>query len=295
MEMINIDDNIYAYINEPGTWFRGNSGFIKGNKMNIVIDSLATEDMAKNYINEISRISNVPVRIIVNTHAHGDHAWTNYMFENAINIAQSNYLESINDPTEKLYSKYFPDFDFSRSRYSVPDITVSHGISLYIDEKEIKVMHLPNAHTSGDLIAYIPDNKIVFTGDILFSKPCTPFAMTGSIRGSIMALEFLKSLRARVYVPGHGPVSYGTEKIDAALKYFKFVQSEASKILNSSDDVIAAARSIDLGEYKSWLNPERIIGNISRACMELNNNETMINEDKIISAMMDYKELLERS
>ncbi len=287
--MVKINDDVYAYINEPGTWFRGNSGFINGKRMGMVIDSLATREMTDKYIKEISKISNVPVRIVVNTHAHGDHAWTNYMFENAINIAQANYLEAINDQTEKLYLKYFPELDFSTSKYSVPDITVTHGISLYIDEKEIKVMHLPNAHTTCDLIAYIPDDKIVFTGDILFSRPCTPFAMTGSIRGNIMALEFLKSLRASVYVPGHGPISYKTDNIDAAIKYLKFVQSSAMKIFNSGENFIEASKSIDLGEYKSWLNPERIIGNLARAYMEINNNETMINEDQIIEAMMDYK------
>jgi glyoxylase-like metal-dependent hydrolase (beta-lactamase superfamily II) len=112
---------------------------------------------------------------------------------------------------------------------------------------------------------YLPEEKVIFCGDLLFSEPCTPFALMGSIFGYIRALDLLEDLDADVYVPGHGPLS-GKEAIYKAREYLIFVQEEARKQFDGGVGFYDAAQSIDFGVYESWTEKEeRLIGNVARA------------------------------
>ncbi|MEM4912482.1 MAG: MBL fold metallo-hydrolase, partial [Metallosphaera sp.] len=149
------------------------------------------------------------------------------------------------------------------------------------------------AHTTSDVIVYLPDEKVVFCGDLFFSPPCTPFALMGYISGYIRAIEYLISLNAEVYVPGHGEVGFGNKGLYEELKYLIFVREKArEKLKEGIKDPIKASFEIDLGEYKNWISSERIIGNIARAYSELLGNppaSPIENITQIIAAMMEYR------
>ncbi|WP_243675682.1 MBL fold metallo-hydrolase [Vulcanisaeta distributa] len=116
--------------------------------------------------------------------------------------------------------------DFSGARYTPQDLVFSESLTLYAGDRAIEVKYIGYpAHTVGDVYVYIPDSRVVFTGDLLFAEPCTPFVLFGSVSGSIEALDRLASLNADIYVPGHGPpVSYGRKALYRARDYLVYIR-----------------------------------------------------------------------
>src|SRR5580692_5975734 len=125
------------------------------------------------------------------------------------------------------------------------------------------------AHTTNDSIVWIPDRSVLFCGDLIFNGG-TPFLLMGSVTGAVDVLEqVLAPLGARLVVPGHGPVFEGTGPLDATLDYLRFVLEVAVRAVAAGVAPLAAARDTDLDRFAGWADPERIVGNLHRACAEL--------------------------
>jgi cyclase len=125
------------------------------------------------------------------------------------------------------------------------------------------------AHTTNDSIVWIPDRSVLFCGDLIFNGG-TPFLLMGSVAGAIEVLEqVVRPLNADIIVPGHGPVFSGQGPIDATLGYLRFVLEVAARAREAAVAPLEAARDTDLGPYAGWADPERIVGNLHRACAEL--------------------------
>jgi cyclase len=90
------------------------------------------------------------------------------------------------------------------------------------------------------------------------------------VAGAVEVLEqVVAPLGARLTVPGHGPVFEGTAPLDATLDYLRFVLDVAARAHAAGVTPLAAARDTDLGRFAGWADPERIVGNLHRACAEL--------------------------
>ena len=285
-KMVEVAPNVYAYIQGKGEWFVNNAGLIVGERYAVLIDTLSNEQRTAEMIDKIREVTDKPIRILVNTHGHPDHVWTNHMF-NAIAICHENARKETTTAFVEIYQTLFPDLDFSGAKITPQDVTFERTLKIYAG-REIYLKHPGVAHTTGDCYVYLPEERVVFCGDLLFAKPCTPLALGGSIRGYIKALDELLSLDAEIYVPGHGEVA-GKEEVSAAKEYLEFVYEEARKRLERGMVWYEAALDIDLGEYRDWRESERIMGNIARAYAELKGEEMQFSD--IVEAakrMLEY-------
>ncbi len=286
-----ITDNVYAFIQGNGDWFLSNAGVIIGKEYTIVVDSLTNEKMARNFISEIRRVTDKPIKFLINTHEHEDHLWTNYLF-NAITICHINCREKTLEGMKRgtnPFQNLFSNIDFSGWKYVPQDMTLRDEMSIFIDNKEIKIVYVGYAHTTSDIYVYLPDEKVVFAGDLLFSPPCTPFALMGNIQGYINALESLASLDADAFIPGHGEIAYDRKALYESRDYLIFVRDEARKMIKQGiDDPIKASYQINLGKYSSWINRERIVGNLARAYSDLTKTR-LENVNQILLEMVKYR------
>src|SRR5262249_41900523 len=125
------------------------------------------------------------------------------------------------------------------------------------------------AHTTNDSIVWIPERSVLFCGDLIFNGG-TPFLLMGSVAGAIDVLEHVvRPLGAKITVPGHGPDCGDQGPLAATLDYLRFVLAVAARSLDAGLSPLAAARETDLGRFAGWGDPERIVGNLHRACAEL--------------------------
>lgn len=290
-DMKELRPGTYAYIQSEGTWFIGNAGLVVGEEKAIVIDSLASGEMAKSFIQEIEKITDNPINLLINTHFHGDHIYTNHFFQDATTICDTiTRRETVESSPEEieLYSEIWSEIDFSESKITPQDITFEKEMRIYLENKEIHLNSVGPAHSPSDTFVYLPEEEIVFCGDLVFYL-CTPFTLMGNISNYIDAVGNLMNLDAEIYVPGHGPPCE-KEDLEEVLEYLVLVKKEAEKRFEEGMDYFEAAKDINLGKFADWANPERIVGNVARAYSEFRGEpaDKKLDYQKIFLKMLEY-------
>lgn len=263
-----ISDGIFAFIQPDGTWWINNTGFLVGDKGVVSVDACSTERRTRAYLAAIGRVTRQPVRTLVNTHHHGDHTFGNYLFETATIVAHDNAREAMRAWGPPKSEPYWDAVDWGGVEIAPPFLTFSDEISLFVDDLRCQVRHVGTpAHTTNDSIVWIPERRVLFSGDLLFNGG-TPFLLQGSVSGALVALEALRALGAETIVPGHGEVC-GPDVIDTVLGYVRFLQDLAQRGHADGIAPLDLARQIDLGDFAGLLDSERIVGNLHRAYAEL--------------------------
>ena len=137
----------------------------------------------------------------------------------------------------------------------------------WVDGLKVELISVAPAHTTNDVVAWIPERKVLFGGDVVFNGG-QPFALAGSIEGWLEALDRLRALGAETIVPGHGAVC-GPDVLDDLTAYFRLVQGAARQGLDANIEPLEVARALDLGRFGDWLDGERLPANLHRAYSEL--------------------------
>jgi cyclase len=269
-QLLEVADGVYAYVQPDGTWWINNTGFLTGPQGVFSVDTCSTERRTRAYLGAIGTVTDKPVRTVLNTHHHGDHTFGNALFPTATIVAHERARAEVIafGPAREL--PFWQNPDWGNLPLEPPFLTFTDEIALHAGDTRVTVKHVGvPAHTTNDVIAWIPDRSVLFCGDLVFNGG-TPFLLMGSVAGAVEALEkSVLTLGARTIVPGHGPVFEGTEPIEATLGYLRFVLDLATRAHADGVAPLQAALDTDLGPYADWPDAERIVGNLHRAIAEL--------------------------
>jgi cyclase len=266
-KLIEVAENVYAYTQLPGGWCLSNAGVILGPDGAVVVDTLATERRARRLLETVEGLDPGPARTLVNTHHHGDHTFGNHVFGRAATIVAHDHARPEMAATGLGLTKLWPDVDWGDVRVSLPTVTFPDRITLHVGDRPVELLHVGPAHTTNDIVAWLPDERVLFAGDVVLSES-TPFNLMGSVRGGIVAVDKLRDLGAESVVCGHGPVT-GPEVFDLTTNYLGWIEELASGGAAKGLTPLEVARETDLGSYGDLLDPERIVGNLHRAYAEL--------------------------
>ena len=270
-EIVEVSAGVFAYIQHDGSWCLNNPAFVAAADQVIAIDACATERRTRLFREAIGRLSEQPVRTLVNTHAHLDHTFGNYLFaEDAVIVGHTNCRAEILHDAPELPARarqMFPSVEWGAIEVVAPSLTFEDRLSLYAGELELELIYVSPAHTNTDVVVWLPERKVVIAGDIVFHRG-TPFALMGSVAGWLDALDRLRALGAETIVPGHGPIA-GPEVLDDVADYLRFVQQSAKAGFEAGAAPLEVARELDLGRFGEWTDSERIVGNLHRAYSEL--------------------------
>jgi glyoxylase-like metal-dependent hydrolase (beta-lactamase superfamily II) len=162
-------------------------------------------------------------------------------------------------------------------------------MTLDVGSKKVELIVVGPAHTPGDLLVYLPEDRILFAGDIVFAGG-TPVVHTGPIGRYIEVLKGILEMDVDIIVPGHGPVT-DKRAARAMIDYLEYIQGEAKRRYEAGMNATRAARDIDLGEFLGWHDPDRLIHNVlaaykdfSRSAEEVSAIEKMF----LLSEIGDY-------
>jgi cyclase len=267
-----LSDGIYAYIQPDGSWFLNNASFLVGRSGVVSIDTTSTERRTRTYLDAIARITTQPVRTLINTHHHGDHTHGNCLLPLATIIGHPRCREEVLNTPFPPPAGLWSHVEWGVLHREPPFVTFDDHLTVWVDELRVELHAVPTpAHTTNDIVAWVPERSVLFAGDLLFVGG-TPFVPMGSVSGSLRALEWLRSFQARVLVPGHGPVCEPSA-IDDVHSYLEFVQATAARGKAQGLSPLEVARQTDLGRFADLGDTERIVGNLHRAYAELEGAE----------------------
>jgi cyclase len=264
-----VADGVFGYIQPDGSWMINNTGFIVAADGVSAIDASSTERRTRAFRDAIGSVTRAPVRTLVNTHHHPDHTAGNGLFADATIVAHELARDEMRLLGLPHNSGVWTDTDYGDLKLTLPFLTFADRLTLWADDLRCELLFAGGpAHTTNDIVVWIPERSVLFSGDLLFNGG-TPFLLSGSVLGAIDVLEnFLRPLGAQTIVPGHGPVG-GPELIEPVLGYLRFIAALAAEGRAAGVAPLELARGTDLGQYAEWSDPERIVGNLHRAYADL--------------------------
>ena len=268
-ELIEVADGVYAYVQPDGSWYINNTGFVVGPSSVISIDGCSTERRTRAYLDRIATVSPAPVSMLINTHHHGDHTYGNSLFGTATIIAQEKCRDEMIAFGPPGNTGIWEPVDWGNVTLAPPTLTFADRVRLWSGDRPLEVSYVGQAaHTSNDSLVWLPEQEVLFCGDLLFNGG-TPFLLMGSLRGAIDVLtNVVAPIPARGIVPGHGaPCDH--QLIGTVVGYLEFVLAIAQRGIDAGLSPLETARQTDLGEYDGWLDRERIVGNLHRAYADL--------------------------
>jgi cyclase len=203
------------------------------------------------------KVTDKPVRFVINTHYHGDHTGGNEPFANTGStvIAQDNVRKRLetggtagNGGSMKMEMKAAP-------KAALPVITFEHDVTVHLNGEDIRALHFPAGHTDGDAVIFFPKNNVVHMGDdfVRYGFPFIDVASGGSVQGMIDAMEKASAqLPADVKViPGHGALS-NLDDVREFVKMLKETSAAVQKALNEHKTLEQMKQEKILEPWKKW-------------------------------------------
>ncbi|WP_018216017.1 MBL fold metallo-hydrolase [Salinispora vitiensis] len=163
--------------------------------------------------------------------------------------------------------RLWPDVQWGDIRLAPPEVTFTDRMTLTAGRLTAELIHVGPAHTASDVVVWVPQRRVLFTGDVAWSA-VTPYVLMGSVDGSLQALELMRRLRPAVVVAGHGRVG-GSEVLDFTEAYLRRVQDLARTGLREGLSVPQVAQAADPGPFGALPECERLVSNLHRSYAEL--------------------------
>ena len=282
MELRPIARDVYACLQEDRGLGCSNSGLVARGG-GLVVDTFWDLPHTRAMIDLYAGVLPVRARRVVNTHHNGDHCWGNQLFEGAEiighrlcaagmqkeNPAMMQAVRGLTDHADAglaEFARRLAPWDFTGIELRPPTTLVDQRLDLDLGGIPVELRYVGPAHTQGDVIVHLPEQRIVFTGDVLF-RLCTPIGWEGTFANWKAALDAIVALAPEVVVPGHGPLC-GVEGPREMRAYLDYVERESTASFARGLSEIEAAKRIDLGPYAGWTEPERLVFNVARAYRE---------------------------
>jgi len=269
-ELRQLAPNVYAYIQGggPGVSAAGvsNPGMIAGSDYLLAIDATQGPIPANAFIAASKQATGKDFGRLVNTHHHGDHVNGNQFFTHA-EILSHPYCRDecvkAAATTPKMWDKVPGVAEGTEARKLVPpSVTFKDDLTYFIGGTEVQFKFAGPAHTWGDIMAYLPQYKILFAGDVAFFW-VAPYANNSYITKWIEVCDKIAGWDVDVIVPGHGPIG-GKKELAEMANYFRVLGVEARKRYDAKMTPGAAAAEIRLGRFDNWIGPERLIMDVVR-------------------------------
>ena len=318
-----IADGCWAWTQPDGSWGYSNAGLVTDGGASLLVDTLydlrLTRAMAERMRRDVPGF--VGPGAIVNTHANGDHCYGNGAFPGVPIVASEAAAREMPAfppaamaravralrvagrlpwPLSELridgvrlrdVAEFFVDafgaFEFDGVELVLPDTTFRGELSWRVGDRAVELIEVGPAHTAGDVVAWVPDARVVYTGDILFSSG-HPIVWEGPLRGWVGACDRILALDPAVVVPGHGPLATVAEVRrlrDHLTWLWDAVRARYEAGLGPAD----AAADLALDAWADWGEAERVVVNVDAIYRELRGDHVKTSARRLMAMMAEAR------
>jgi cyclase len=292
----------HAYLQGAGGWGWSNAGLVVGDGASLLVDTLFDLRLTGEMLDAMrSLTTKAPIATLVNTHANGDHCYGNQLVTDAEIIASAAsaremdevppaMLAALNaDPGEigELFRSFFGAFEFDGITVTPPTRTFSGRLEVDVAGRVVELIEVGPAHTAGDTLAYVPDARTIYTGDILFIGG-TPIVWAGPLSNWVAACDLILAMDVDTVVPGHGPVT-DKDGVAGVRDYLTFIDAEATARFHAGMSAWDAARDIALGDFRQLSEFGRVAVNVDTVYRHLDSNHQSANVVEQFRRMASYE------
>ena len=283
-----IQPDIYIATGTGAMNVGSNAGIIVNDEDVVVVDTHITPKAARVLIRELKVITNKPVRFLINTHFHYDHTNGNQVFVQPVDIIGheftramlispdllkrgvfANRLAALQGEIESLKARAGAERDpeararleqehraqeayaaaLKEVRPTPPNLTMNSRMTIMRGGREIQILHVGRAHTGGDVVVYLPKERVLCTGDMVYST--VSFLGDAYVNEWPETLEHLKALDFENVIPGHGPPFKGKRRIEYFQAYLRDLWTQTTKLHSQGVPAEEGAKRIDMTAHKS--------------------------------------------
>jgi glyoxylase-like metal-dependent hydrolase (beta-lactamase superfamily II) len=304
-EIVQVAEGIHAFVageSRSGV-VQGNIVLIVGQEAALVVDAGQFPSTARRVAADIRRLTDRPVRVLVNTHWHGDHLLANHVlqesFPGLVTVAHAETRRAgpkfygewakqvaefprmiqtlrervatgkkrdgspLSDDEKAGYAADADDLsavlaDVQDSRYTPADMTFEDEVTFHLGGREVRVSRLGRGNTAGDAVLWVPDAKVLVTGDTVVYP--TPYSF-GSFHGDwIGVLERMIALQPAKVVPGHGPVMSDTSYLRTLIELLAETRRQVRAAVQAGLNLEQTRKKVDLRRFERRLagdSPDR--------------------------------------
>jgi glyoxylase-like metal-dependent hydrolase (beta-lactamase superfamily II) len=224
----------------------------------VVIDSSISPAAAAALAEELQAITDKPIRYVINTHFHFDHVHGNQVYPSDVQIIGHEFTYDMLENGESVGRSYNRFADWFASVPggpegqkglipTPPNMTLSDSLTLHAGSREIQLLYFGRGHTGGDVVVYLPAEKVLIAGDLLLES--MPYMGDGFPTDWIDTLEKLKALEFDTVVPGHGRPFSDPERIGRLQGLLADLWEKTGESCNESLSAEQAAARIDLTDH----------------------------------------------
>jgi len=224
----------------------------------LLVDSHISPAAASALLAELVAITDKPVRYVVNTHFHFDHAHGNQIYPSEVEVIGHEFTREMLANGESVGRTYqgFQEAMSAQPGYvegqeglvpTPPTTTLSERMTLHRGGREIRLLFFGRGHTGGDIVVHLPQERALITGDLLL--PGVPFMGDGFPVDWVDTLEELKGLPVDVVLPGHGSPFSDLSRIEALQSYLRDLWALTAEARSAGLTAAEAAEQIDLSDH----------------------------------------------
>ncbi|HET9704705.1 MAG TPA: MBL fold metallo-hydrolase [Vicinamibacterales bacterium] len=278
-----IAEGVYHAVGTGNLVVMSNAAVIEGDRDVLVVDSHVTPGGAWALRDELKKVTAKPIRYVVNSHFHFDHSHGNQIYGPDVEIIGHEFArqqmvagKSLDSPAhdffvggvpttiaalekrlasatdEKMKAEIERQLAIQRNHLegtkavkpTPPNVTLTHAMTLHRGSREIRLLHLGRGHTAGDVIVYLPKERIIATGDLLIEG--ASYMGDAYFAEWVDTIEALKKLDFDTVLPGHGQAFTGKAKLDHWQAYVRDFWTQAQAFHKKGVPWEDAAKQVDL-------------------------------------------------
>jgi len=301
-----VGDGVWAWLQPDGSWGWNNAGLVVGDGESLLVDTLFDLELTREMLSGLraAEPGGSNITTLVNTHGNGDHWFGNSLLPGARILAtEACAAEMAETPPQMLaeliraapalgemgeyFVKAFGVFRFAGIPPVYPTETFTGQKEVSVGGRDVLLMDLGPAHTKSDLVAFVPDAGVLFSGDLLFIKG-TPILWAGPAETWISACDRMLSFQPRVVVPGHGPVT-DAEGIREFRGYLEKLARRTGELFRQGVPAGEATARIMAEMHRGLTDPERTVINVDTLYRHLSDDPAPANLVDLFTRMARAK------
>jgi len=240
-----------------------NSAFLVTDDGVLVVDTRQHPRDGQDLLNRIRRLTDKPIRWVVNTHFHGDHTYGNSVFKaaGATIIAHNDTARIMAQVDSKEFQRRQPffkarNYDPAEIKLTLPDVTFDHGMTIRLGNREIRLAYSGPGQNPGDTFVLFPHARALFTPGAFARRSMPNMAFTPSVENWIELLTETAGMDVDTILPPHGAMASRADVQDLA-DFIRFEYALVQKAVADNVPVDVAIKTLDFSPYGTWLNFNR--------------------------------------